>query len=702
VVGGLINGLAIATPILVGIAMSEPVAGATACLGAYVAAFTNKGGPRWSRTTGLLVTAGLNTVAFGVGQLTATRWPLVLLILAALVFVAAMGDTFGATAARCGTMPATALLAGMAGTGAANPVTAVMLVATGGLWYALTTMVLTPTPRLRQICATIGQLYHDIAQLIAEPSIREAPQRHSAAVAAVRRAEQAVSVLASPQGDEACAAHAHTLVTTATQLIDALAALDTLDPPDSAVVREYAAARRTLRVRIEAIAGSLTHGRTKGSNLSEADTAVSRTALSEFEKVCLQLRVGAGSDVAAYRRSADTAQYRRRIVSISHDVDIAADEAIALRVHSNSPVTPVAKPSAAHRLRIREACTLGSSTYRHALRATTIVAMLFSGISILALPHGEWAVLAVLRVLRPQYGATTERVWQRVIGNVIGGSCVAVVIASTQSATVLAALLFGVVTVGFALRPVNYGFWVIFGTPLILLIGDLGTPGDWRAALMRIAMTILGSAVALIGSVIILPRWDTDRLPRLLDEARSATADYLDTVLAYVIDPADDGNVQTQRAIAENSLNVATETLHRARREPRHALNRNAANALETLQALNIQLCALTVTPAPTSPQIPYLHSYLYLNSYRQYAAEALHAPSAVDAATHVSALETIVDQLRLHLREHQIARLKEIRAHPDSETWTRDMIRNEESLTAHLSRITETINDLASDAESS
>lgn len=41
---GLTNGVAVGFPLLVGVAAGDPAAGALACLGAYVAAFTNKGG----------------------------------------------------------------------------------------------------------------------------------------------------------------------------------------------------------------------------------------------------------------------------------------------------------------------------------------------------------------------------------------------------------------------------------------------------------------------------------------------------------------------------------------------------------------------------------------------------------------------------------------------------------------------------------
>ena len=94
---------------------------------------------------------------------------------------------------------------------------------------------------------------------------------------------------------------------------------------------------------------------------------------------------------------------------------------------------------------LRNAMRLRSTTYRHALRVTAITSVLFAVVEIAHLDHGEWAALAALRVLRPQYGATTQRAWQRVVGNVVGGTSAAVAIAWIHSPPVLAALVFVII-----------------------------------------------------------------------------------------------------------------------------------------------------------------------------------------------------------------------------------------------------------------
>lgn len=138
-VDGLINGVAVAAPLVVGLLVGEPGSGALACLGAYVAAFTNKGGPRRTRTLGLCTAAAANAVAFLLGAFTFHIVAAAVVLVSALVFVAAMGSAVNATAARLGTMPATAFLASsiVAGTGSEEILLGAGLVLGGGLFYAL-------------------------------------------------------------------------------------------------------------------------------------------------------------------------------------------------------------------------------------------------------------------------------------------------------------------------------------------------------------------------------------------------------------------------------------------------------------------------------------------------------------------------------------------------------------------------------------
>jgi len=683
VVGGLINGVAIGVPLLVGTAAGEPAAGATACLGAYVAAFTNKGGDRWRRTIGLVVTALINTVAFGLGALTRGAFPIDAAVFATIVFIAGMGAAFGGTAIRCGTMPATAFVTGVFASHD-SVATSIGLVAAGGLWYAVATMALTPTPRLRSLLRTIGAAYHEVAVVMGDAIEGRNPNRAAVEIA-LRQADEAVLALAGPGGDDAAAQAARTVVDAAAALVDSTARLPSAGESDSAIAEEYRALGESIRLRLEAVAKELAGSKPPVAPSSDAP-------LERFVDACGRVRQAAIVGEVGYPSISAVGHLRRQMLAITEAVDRASAEAtelarrpnVRLRDHGSRAPRVTARS-------LRDAMRLDSTRFRHALRTAAITSVLFAAVTVTHLHHGEWAALAALRVLRPQYGATTQRAWQRVIGNVIGGTCAAVIIASIQSPTVLAGLVFLIVSVGFALRPVNYAFWVVFGTPLILLIGDLAEPGDWHAAVGRIVMTILGTAAAVIGYFLLLPDWHSVRLPGHLARATTKTAEYVDAVLTHVAKPASERrpDLDAARIAATSAVHSAAETISYARREPGQRGTGSATTVVDHLATIIDCSAALASSPDARSSPIP------RLTDYHRHAVAAIRG---VDAAANVAALEAVVEGMRRYVRDLHQRREVEMRAQPDGDTPLRAAIRENEPIIEELIRTAESIALLSHD----
>ncbi len=347
-------------------------------------------------------------------------------------------------------------------------------------------------------------------------------------------------------------------------------------------------------------------------------------------------------------------------------------------------VTPASVPAAASAFRrsarlrglrwMRGAPALPASTSRHALRTTTVAGVVFLLTQAAALSHGEWATLAVLRVLRPQYAVTRERVAQRVIGNVVGGGCAAVLIAVVHEPAALCLILFVLISAGFTLRPVNYAFWVVFGTPLVLLIGDVSHPGDWLDAAVRIAMTLLGTSAALLGSRLLWPSWEHPRLAAHTAHAATATAAYLDTVLGSLGRPTRRPDAATTRGAAEKALAQAHTTCQNAHREPGHdptALD-DAARLLWTLDRLVVLTAALTTHVTPRTARIP------ALASYTGHATAALSGRHAGQTARHLDALTDDLDEMSLYLDDLHTRRHRELAAGCTGETRSRAAIRED------------------------
>ncbi|WP_158717986.1 FUSC family protein [Streptomyces sp. NRRL F-2664] len=670
-------------PLLAGVVAGDPEAGALACLGAYVAAFTNKGGPRRQRTAGLAAAGVVNALAFYAGELATGLFPLALALLLLLVFLAAMGEAVHGTVARLGTMPATALLAG-AGQAASGPsdgtVSAALLVLAGGLWYAAATGLLTPAPRLRSVLTAAAAPYREAGRRLVwiTAGSDRGDGDHTSAVPALRRAQQAALALHGPGGDEGLAVRVDPLLRQAALLVDLTAALAQTGPPPPPVRRQCTAAAHTLADHLSHTARRLAR---PGHATAPPDTA---RALKELGLACDAMRSRTAVGQEPYDLLA-RAGCQRRLLERIHTATLTAHrQADALTAAASTRLHPAPPRKTGYdTARLRATMTLSSRSYRHALRITAVCAAVFILVTVTGLPHGEWATLAVLRVLRPQYGTTLERAGQRIAGNLIGGTCAALLIAGVKDPAVLAVLLFAIISAGFTLRPVNYAFWVVFGTPLVLLIGDVAQPGDWASALERITMTVLGSAAALLGGYLLWPAWDHDRLTQHTTQATHAAATYLDATLDSLTDPKTPPADQVRRA-AEDALVKARATRQHAGREPgRDAEALAVASAtLTTLASLVEHIGALTVHATSRAMLIP------GLADYRTHARAALTAPQPDGQDTHRQALTDTLDAMRLYLAQLHAQRLGELPTHRNDDTRTRGEVRDNEPVIGLLTDI--------------
>ncbi|MFI6792390.1 FUSC family protein [Nonomuraea sp. NPDC050383] len=154
--------------------------------------------------------------------------------------------------------------------------------------------------------------------------------------------------------------------------------------------------------------------------------------------------------------------------------------------------------------------------------------------------YGKWFVITVMLALRSTYGDTVERVVLRVAGTVLGAAVAALILAAVPGPYTIAVTVLVFATVGYALREVSFGYWMVFATPLAMMLADFSTRLDWRAAGARLLLTVAGGLLALAAARLLWPRGEGGRLrgrtAELLEEHASlvdALAERdLDAVLA--------------------------------------------------------------------------------------------------------------------------------------------------------------------------
>jgi hypothetical protein len=142
----------------------------------------------------------------------------------------------------------------------------------------------------------------------------------------------------------------------------------------------------------------------------------------------------------------------------------------------------------------------------------------------------------------------------------------------------------------FACRAVSFGLFMVFLTPMVVLLSELGRPdtSEFLIAALRAGYTVAGGVIAVASGALLWPSWEPARVREALGTAIRAHAAYADLELAALLQPGTvtaDALEAVRRAagLASNNLEAA---LNRALQEPRGAARRESETALVVDAAL--------------------------------------------------------------------------------------------------------------------
>lgn len=197
------------------------------------------------------------------------------------------------------------------------------------------------------------------------------------------------------------------------------------------------------------------------------------------------------------------------------------EERVALAVHLRAIFSP------------------GSLLFRYAMRVAVVTSAAVLLAQVLGIKRGYWMTLTVIVILQPYTGVTTQRALQRVLGTILGGILTAAFGAVVHDPRAIMALAFVFVTLCVALLPVNYVAFSIFLTPTFVLLAE-ASAGDWHLASTRVLNTLMGGALAWLGSRLLWPSPEASRMPGYMAASLRANRDYLNAVAERFTDVSDE------------------------------------------------------------------------------------------------------------------------------------------------------------------
>ncbi|WP_439369866.1 FUSC family protein [Bradyrhizobium sp. DASA03120] len=203
----------------------------------------------------------------------------------------------------------------------------------------------------------------------------------------------------------------------------------------------------------------------------------------------------------------------------------------------------------------------GREVAANALRRATVVLITYALGHVIALPEVQWATMAAVVVTHPDAQISGPRMIERVLGSLAGGLAAAAAGLLLTEPWELVAAVLPLAAAALALRSVNYTLFVLFLTPLFILVAELVTPGLGQLAATARAMdNVFGSVLALLGCMVLWPERRFNRFAAQLAEAVEANLQFA----AAVISPSQDRTaVDVARQRAGLTSTAAEQTLHR-------------------------------------------------------------------------------------------------------------------------------------------
>ncbi|MBV8585722.1 MAG: FUSC family protein [Verrucomicrobia bacterium] len=170
--------------------------------------------------------------------------------------------------------------------------------------------------------------------------------------------------------------------------------------------------------------------------------------------------------------------------------------------------------------------TFQSKAFRHALR----LALATTGTQFLAiafhLPRGYWIPVTVLVIMKPNFGGTLQRAAQRITGTIGGALIAAAITIYVHEPLFLLATFATVAFTAFTVRQLNFAFYTLWLTVMVMVLLDIGSPGDWVASFWRMLHTAVGGAIAVFAGYLVFPLWEKDTLPGELAGVLTGLSDF--------------------------------------------------------------------------------------------------------------------------------------------------------------------------------
>ncbi|HVS95691.1 MAG TPA: FUSC family membrane protein [Puia sp.] len=275
---------------------------------------------------------------------------------------------------------------------------------------------------------------------------------------------------------------------------------------------------------------------------------------------------------------------------------------------------------------IGENLTIGSNIFRHSLRVSiaTIAGYIIS--RLLPVGHGYWIMLTAIVILKPAYSLTRKRNFQRLAGTLAGALVGLLLLYFIGDRNVLFVLMILFMVAAYTFLRIDYLVFVILMTPYVLLLFHLLYPVDFRTILTdRVIDTLVGSGIAFLANLLIVPSWEHERIIDFMTAAVRANIAYFKDVTApFTGRPVTVQQYKLSRKNAFVALANLSDALSRMLSEPRS--RQKSVPEMHQFVVANHMLTSHVATLAYYSESSPAAERFLYEDAVWRPAVEDIVA----------------------------------------------------------------------------
>ena len=171
--------------------------------------------------------------------------------------------------------------------------------------------------------------------------------------------------------------------------------------------------------------------------------------------------------------------------------------------------------------------SLKSSIFRHSLRVCIACIAGYIIANIISYGHHSyWIIMTVAFILRPAFGLTTQRNYQRILGTISGGLVGVLILLFVLNKTALFLFLVLFMLGNYSFQRLNYLAMVFCTTPFVFILFKLMGYNIIDVATERIIDTVIGCILAFAANYFLFPSWESKQVKTFLEQMLKANFTY--------------------------------------------------------------------------------------------------------------------------------------------------------------------------------